>query len=161
MYTPQSLLDIHQRAHRSLAGLLVHCGELDESQFNRPLDGFGVETVRFQFHHILAAERYWTGVIQGRIDVQDDEAEFPTVASLEAFRTEVCETMESWLRETTAEELSTLRTMMTWGDIERELIPAHIVMRTVTHLYHHQGQILAMCRILGKPGPRGLDFPLD
>jgi len=31
-------------------------------------------------------------------------------------------------------------------------------MRTLTHFFHHQGQIAAMCRLLGKP-VSGLDYP--
>ena len=36
----------------------------------------------------------------------------------------------------------------------------HVFMRTVTHLYHHQGQIVAMCRLVGKPCT-GLDYPIE
>jgi uncharacterized damage-inducible protein DinB len=49
--------------------------------------------------------------------------------------------------------------MLTWGDRTRELTPAHVFMRTLTHIYQHQGQIVAMCRLLGKP-VGGLDYPI-
>lgn len=45
------------------------------------------------------------------------------------------------------------------GGKERMLIPAHALMRTLTHLYHHQGHIVAMCRLLGRPG-QGVDYPI-
>jgi uncharacterized damage-inducible protein DinB len=32
-------------------------------------------------------------------------------------------------------------------------------MRTMTHIYHHQGQVTAMCRLLGRP-VNGLDYPI-
>jgi uncharacterized damage-inducible protein DinB len=35
-----------------------------------------------------------------------------------------------------------------------------VLLRTITHLYHHIGQVSAMCRLLGKPIP-GSDFPPD
>jgi len=31
--------------------------------------------------------------------------------------------------------------------------------RTLVHIYHHMGQVAAMCRLLGKP-TQGLDFPI-
>ena len=35
-------------------------------------------------------------------------------------------------------------------------------MRVVTHIFNHQGQVLAMCRTLGKPNDRhDLDYPVD
>jgi uncharacterized damage-inducible protein DinB len=40
-------------------------------------------------------------------------------------------------------------------------VPALIFVRTTVHIYQHQGQVLAMCRLLGRPGPGNLDFPLD
>jgi hypothetical protein len=49
--------------------------------------------------------------------------------------------------------------MTTWGNKERVLTPALVILRIVTHLYQHQGPVVAMCRLLGKPCP-GLDFPL-
>ncbi|MBK9305322.1 MAG: hypothetical protein IPM94_16040 [bacterium] len=30
----------------------------------------------------------------------------------------------------------------------------------LTHVFHHQGQLTAMCRLLGRPS-EGLDYPLD
>ena len=44
----------------------------------------------------------------------------------------------------------------------RLLRPADVIMRIVTHIFNHQGQVLAMCRALGKPNEQiDLDYPLD
>lgn len=51
------------------------------------------------------------------------------------------------------------RAMKTWGGSEHELVPAYIIMRTRTHIFHHQGQITTVSRLLGRPINR-LDFPL-
>ena len=40
------------------------------------------------------------------------------------------------------------------------LAPAHVILRTQTHVFHHMGQLAAMCRLLGHPIPQGMDFPL-
>jgi uncharacterized damage-inducible protein DinB len=88
-----------------------------------------------------------------------DEPNYPTIKLIEKYRLEVFGIAEEYLRGTSLEELNTPRKMITWQNIERTLTPAHIIMRTQTHIYHHQGQVLAICRILGKPAS-GLDFPI-
>ncbi|RPJ47721.1 MAG: hypothetical protein EHM19_02740, partial [Candidatus Latescibacterota bacterium] len=64
------------------------------------------------------------------------------------------------IRGASPEELNEALAMTTWGNKRRVLAPAHVVLRTATHLYHHQGQVVAMCRLSGKPAA-GLDFPID
>lgn len=159
MHTPEGLLDIHDRAHRSLIALLAHCRELSGEEMNREVTGFGYATVRLQLHHAIGAEKYWIGVLQGRGDADDDSPDYPTTSSLEVYRERVHAATMAYLRTAAVGELNTARPMMTWGNKEKVLTPAHVVMRTVTHLYHHQGQIVAMCRLLGKPCT-GLDYPL-
>jgi len=75
-------------------------------------------------------------------------------------RKTVCEATRAYLRDTTDSDLNAQRMMTTWGGHEKALTPAHIVLRTQTHLFQHMGQIAAMCRLLGHPIPPGLDFPL-
>jgi uncharacterized damage-inducible protein DinB len=37
-----------------------------------------------------------------------------------------------------------------------------VIMRVVTHIFNHEGQVLAMCRSMGKPNvPIDLDYPVD
>ena len=160
MYTPEALLDLHERAHRSLSGLLVHCRALTSEELNREIAGFGSSCVRLQVHHEIGAEEYWIGVLQGRVYADENDAAYPDVAALEAYRQRVFAATEAYLKATTAESLNTARPMRTWDGSEPTLVPARVVVRTATHLYQHQGQIAAMCRILGKPVPPGLDFPL-
>jgi uncharacterized damage-inducible protein DinB len=31
--------------------------------------------------------------------------------------------------------------------------PAFILHHVITHAYHHKGQVVAMCRLLGRPAP--------
>ena len=160
MHTTDTLCELHERAHRNLKALLAHCAGLEDEEVNRELAGFGYPSVRLQLHHEIGAERYWIGVLQGRIDFDDDAPDYPTVASLEAYRQQVYAVTEAYFAEATTDELNTARPMMTWGNREQVLVPAHVFMRTLTHIYHHQGQITAMCRLLGKP-IGGLDYPLD
>lgn len=161
MYTSQALLDLHERGHRTFQKLILHCGELQAEELNRELPGFGYPTVRLQIHHVIGCEEYWIGVIKGSFRAEDDDADFPTLSSLEEYRQRIAQVTRDYLSRASEAELNTAREMMTWQGKVRSLVPALVCVRTLTHIYQHQGQVLAQCRLLGKPGPGGLDFPLD
>ena len=159
MYTAIALLDVHERTHRSLANLLDHCAGFTDADLGRELGGFGYPTILLQLQHVIGAEQYWVGVLHGEMLTDEDEADRASVAALTAFRERVAATTDAYLRAATDEQLNTAREMTTWGDKKVALVPARVVLRTQTHAYQHQGQVSAMCRLLGRPVPSGLDFP--
>ena len=159
LYTSEVLRDIHTRSHENFKQLLEHCRVFTEEELAREMEGFGDPSIRHHFHHVICAEKYWVSVIQGRMDVDEDDGRRRTIDEFERYRAEVFASADAYLRGASPEELSTPRPMMTWGGHERVLVPALIVTRTLMHLYHHQGKILAMCRLLGKPG-EGMNYPL-
>ena len=160
MYTAEALLDIHERCHRSLRMLMDHCREMGAEKLDRPLDGFGAKTIRVQLHHVLGAQKYWLSVVEDRMNADHDDADYPTLDSLETFRAEVYAGTEAYLRATPDETLNAAREFLTWGDKRVPLVPARVILRTQTHLFQHLGQITAMCRLLGSPVPPGMDFSL-
>lgn len=160
MHTPEGLRDLHERTHRKLADLIQHCGALDLESLNRVMEGFGDGTVRLQLHHAITAERYWVGVIHGQSRDAEDEAAHQDIASLEALRAEVFAVTDRYLAGAGAAELNTARPMTTWDGKTHALAPAHVVLRTVTHIYHHMGQVAAMCRLLGHPVTQGVNYPI-
>lgn len=160
MHTPEGLRDLHAPTHRKLAELIAHCGALDPESLNRVLEGFGDGTVRLQLHHAVTAERYWVGVIHGKSRDAEDEAEHRDTASLEALRAQVFAVTDGYLAGVSAAELNTPRPMTTWDGKSHDLAPAHVVLRTVTHIYHHMGQVAAMCRLLGHPVTQGVNYPI-
>ncbi len=160
MHQPEALRDLHARAHSNLKLLIEHCGGLDAETFDYRFEDLGGTRARGELHHILTAERYWIGVIQGRIDVAEDLDDHPDAPAMESLRAEICARTDAYLAKVDAATLNAPVKMMTWGDKERELAPAHIVLRVITHQYHHQGQIAAMCRRLGKPCGEELNYPI-
>ncbi|MEE8106035.1 MAG: DinB family protein [Planctomycetota bacterium] len=160
MGSQQLLLDFHERCHRSLQRYLEHCRVLSDEELDRELEGFGYPTARLQLHHVIGAERYWVSVLRGEMDASEDEADAASIDALERFRQSVFEMTRSWLGETPEEKLIAARTVTTFGGHERSLAPVHVILRTQTHLFHHMGQIAAMCRLLGHPIPEGMDFPI-
>jgi uncharacterized damage-inducible protein DinB len=160
LYTRKALIDLHERSHVSLQKLLEHCRLLSTEDFCREIQGFGNPTVQIQLHHVIAAEKYWISVLEGRMDIDDDPTADFRVEHMIDYRAQVFQATVQYLRRATHEDLNTARTVTTWGHKERTVMPAHVLVRTQVHLYQHQGQILAMCRMFGKP-VTGLDFPLD
>lgn len=162
MYTTASLLDIHARAHESLRRLIVFCGDLTEEELRRPVNGFGFSTILRQLEHTIGAELYWqTVVIRG----YTEEATLPPlrdVAGIEAFRQQTASTTRAYLERVSESEVNSPRAMISDPGETRVLRPADVIMRVVTHIFNHQGQILAMCRSIGKPNDEiDLDYPVD
>ena len=158
MHTPEALLDLNGRAHGRLAALLEHCRVLDDAALNRELDGFGYPSVRLQLHHAIGAQEYWLGVLDGRVEPDFDDGAYPDVAALEAWRARTAELTAAYLRRTTEAVLNQPVDRETWGGNVRTMAPAQVILRTITHFFHHQGQVAAMCRLLGRP-VAGLDWP--
>lgn len=160
MLTSAVLQEIHRRCHLSQQQLLKHCRQFTTDEINREHEGFGYPSMRIQYHHTIGAQRYWVGVILNDFRVDDDDHLFPTIESLEGMRQDVFTFTENYLQSTSDQDLNTIRPMKIWTGDTRELIPAQIIMRTQTHIFHHNGQIAAMCRLLGKPIPPGMDYSL-
>jgi uncharacterized damage-inducible protein DinB len=162
MYNPATLLDIHARAHESLRRLIVFCGDLTADELRRPVTGFGFPTVLGQLEHTIGAEVYWqTVVIRG----YTEEATLPDlrdIAAIEALRQQTASATRSYLEGASEAELNARREMISDPGQTRLLRPADVIMRIVTHIFNHQGQILAMCRSIGKPNDQiDLDYPVD
>lgn len=196
MYTPEALLDIHDRAQRSLKKLLDTCRVLSPEELSRELPGFGYKTVREQLEHIIGSGDYWMLVFEGEYkdDAKADAAaegaadaegasaqdgaepaaaaaaepqetasapRYADIDALEAYRSEIDALSRDLIAAQSTEQLSTARDFYCWPGKWRSMVPARIVMRIATHVYHHQGQVLAMCRAMGHTFEEGFDFPLD
>lgn len=158
MHSSASLLDIHERSHRGLIQLIAHCAEFSTEQFVQEIEGFGYNTLQRQLCHIIGAEMYWFGVLQGRMDTEDRESQNPKASDLANFHLEVFADGQAYLKESSAETLNTPAELTTWGPKQMTLVPAHVVLRTQMHLFQHQGQMTAMCRLLGRPINK-IDYP--
>jgi uncharacterized damage-inducible protein DinB len=162
MYDRDSLLDIHGRAHESLRRLIAFCGTLTPEDLHQPLTGFGFPTVLEQLEHAIGAEVYWqTVVIRGYSD-EATMPPLPDLAAIEAFREQTASRTRAYLGDATGAELNTPRLMISDPGQTRLLRPADVIVRVVTHIFNHQGQVLAMCRSMGKPNETvDMDYPVD
>jgi uncharacterized damage-inducible protein DinB len=162
MHTAEALVDIHARAHESLRRLIGFCGGLTVDERRRPVAGFGYPTIQGQLEHTIGAEVYWQTVL---ISGYTEEAALPElrdVGAVEAFRERTASLTRSYLEQASEAELNSPRPMISDPGQTRVLRPADVIIRIVTHIFNHQGQILAMCRTLGKPNETlDLDYPVD
>jgi uncharacterized damage-inducible protein DinB len=162
MYNAAILVDIHARAHQSLRGLIAFCGTLTSDELRRSLPGFGFPTIMRQLVHTIDAEVYWQTVVTRGYSEEAVIPEMPDLAAIEAFREQTAAVTRAYLEGASAAELNTRRQMISDPGQTRVLRPADVILRVVTHIFNHQGQILAMCRSLGKPNDtRDVDYSLE
>jgi len=160
MYTKAALIDIHTRTHRSLEKFCDHLAAFSDDELRRELEGFGAGCILAQLDHLIGAEEYWIWVASDAAIPNMDDSPPPALADLRVRRGEVAASTQRYINEASEEVLNARAMKTTYGGNQAELIPAQIVMRTQTHIFQHLGQISAICRLLGKPIPQGLDFPL-
>lgn len=153
------LTDVHARTHRNLEEVLAHCVTLTPDELDREFPGYGYPSVRQQLHHSINAEKYWVDVLNRRADFEDDADAHPDLASIEALRARTFEATRAYLRETPPESLAEGAPFVTWGGNEHVLAPANVILRTITHHYHHMGLAMSICRLIGKPAP-GVNYPI-
>jgi uncharacterized damage-inducible protein DinB len=162
MHNRNSLLDIHGRAHESLRRLITFCGTLTAAELQQPVPGFGFPTVLVQLEHTIGAEVYWQTVLARGYTEEATMPALPDLAAMEAFREQTASVTRAYLEGATEAELNTPRVMISDPGQTRVLRPADVIVRVVTHIFNHQGQVLAMCRSMGKPNETiDLDYPID
>jgi uncharacterized damage-inducible protein DinB len=162
MYNAEILLDIHARAHESLRRLMVYCGELADPELRRPLNGFGFPTILRQLEHTIGAEVYWQTVVIRGYTEEAVLPDLPDLAAMDAFRQHTASVTRSYLQRATEADLNSRREMISDPGQTRLLRPADVILRVATHIFNHQGQVLAMCRAIGRPNERyDLDYPVD
>ena len=162
MYDAESLTDIHHRAHESLRRLIAFCGELTEEELRRPIPGFGFPTIHRQLEHTIGAEVYWQTVVTRGYSEEAELPALPDLNAIEAFRERTAAVTRAYLAGASVAELNSTRQMISDPGQTRLLRPADVTLRVVTHIFNHQGQVLAICRTLGKPNETDdLDYPVD
>lgn len=161
MHSKEALIDIHKRTHRGLACLVAHCEEMDSRVLSREIEGFGYPTILQQLHHAYGAEKYWVSVLQNNTDADEDDSDWANLENLHAFGESITAETSRYLSETSDESLNTPADLKIWNGDSKIYVPAQVILRTQTHIFHHQGQISAMCRLSGSPVPSGFDYSID
>jgi len=152
VFTLDGIRKFHAWTHASLTLLLGHLATLSGDDYSRELSGFGYPSIHAQVIHLLGCEPRWINRLEGH-PVVWDPARWPTLADALALQGEARAQTLAYLAGLTEQDLNTpVEIRFSETDILVRT-PALILHHVFTHAFHHKGQIVAMCRILGHPAP--------
>ena len=153
MFTLEGIRKFHGWTHASLSLLLDHLSTISADDYGTELPGFGFPTLRQQVVHIFSCEGFWIRTLQGLPYLNPNPADFPAILDARRLQQEVSAQTLAYLSGLTDEGLNT-ETELRFSDGDRDIrTPALIIHHVLTHAFHHKGQIVAMCRLLGHPAP--------
>lgn len=153
MFTLDGIRQFHTWTHLCFDRALDHLAALPADDYTRDVPGFGSSSLRAQVIHNLNCEAFWIHVLQGFPFTDEDPARFPTVADARALRDKVTAQTRTYLSSITDAQLNTTTELRFPDGDTATRTPALILHHMLTHAFHHKGQIVAMCRILGHPAP--------
>jgi uncharacterized damage-inducible protein DinB len=153
MFTKDALVALHGWTHERLDLLFDHAATLSPSELVREIPGFGQATVRDQLMHTIGAEERWVHRLQDLPLPRWSEAEYATVESLRSSKRRVVAKTLAYLDQLPDTQLNVALTHRPKDWIGALESPAFILHHVLTHAFHHKGQVVAMCRLLGHPAP--------
>ncbi|WML48598.1 DinB family protein [Neobacillus sp. PS3-34] len=141
------------------AELLNFCRELEPNDFTRQLDGFGFQSIRDTLIHIADCYHAWLGSFvllktkkpltpkenRGHVGIEEITKRFEQA---DAYVNKVFEVHSQNMDEHIHREIP-------WRD-EGEILsltPDKLLTHTITHEFHHKGQVVTMARQLGYQPP--------
>ncbi|SPE21690.1 hypothetical protein SBA5_320064 [Candidatus Sulfotelmatomonas gaucii] len=153
MFTLDGVQKFHSWTHASLNLLLDHLSTLPTSDYVKELPSFGFSTPQKQVIHIFNCEGFWIRTLQGLQYVDRDPTECPDVADARLLQQQVNRQTRAYLSSLANQQLNT-NTELHFPDGDHAVrTPALVLHHVLTHAFHHKGQIVAMCRELGRPAP--------
>lgn len=153
MFTVDGIRKFHGWTHSSLNLVLDHLSTIPAGAYEKQVPGFGFRTLREQVIHIFNCEAFWIHVLRGLPYFDRRPEECPAVADARAFQQEVVGQTHAYLSDLTDHQLNAdMELRFQDGDVAVRT-PALVLHHLLTHAFHHKGQIVAMCRLLGHPAP--------
>ncbi len=151
MFTLSGVRKLHGWTHTSLNLVLDHLSTIPTSDYVKELPNFGFRTLREQVIHIFNCEGRWIQSLQGLRYVNRKPEECPAVADARLLQQEVMQRTHEYLSNLTDQQLNTDTELLFPEEYVATRTPALVLHHTMTHAFHHKGQIVAMCRVLGYP----------
>jgi uncharacterized damage-inducible protein DinB len=153
VFTLDGIREFHGWTHASLSLLLDHLSTLPEVDYTKELAGFGFNTVRQQVVHLFNCEGFWIHTLQGLPFRDRDPADCPAVTDARLLQQEVRRQTLAYLSGLSDQQLNADAELhFPDGDVAVRT-PALVLHHVLTHAFHHKGQVVAMCRLLGHPAP--------
>jgi uncharacterized damage-inducible protein DinB len=153
LFTLAGIRKFHNWTHASLTLLLDHLSTIAAGDYAKEVPGFGFPSIRAQVVHILNCEGFWIHTLQAFPFVDQDPAAWPTVSDARVLQREVSLNTVNYLSDLSEQHLNAgIELHFSDGDTAVRT-PALILHHVLTHAFHHKGQVVSMCRILGYPAP--------
>jgi uncharacterized damage-inducible protein DinB len=153
VFSVDGVRTLHGWTHASLDAVLAHLSHLPADDYVREVSGFGFPTLRDQVIHIFNCEGSWVHRLQGVPYEERTPADWPSIADARRLQKEVSQRTRAYLSTLTDQQLNTeVELHFSDGDVAFRT-PALVLHHVFTHAFHHKGQVVAMCRVLGRPAP--------
>lgn len=149
MFTLDGIRQFHSWTHASLTLLFDHLASLPKADYAKELPGFGYPSIRAQVVHLLGCEIRWVN----RLRDTPNQSRWPALSDARALQREAQARTLNYLSGLTDEQLNANTTLLFPDGDTTVRTPALILHHVFTHAFHHKGQVVAMCRILGHPTP--------
>ena len=153
MFTVDAIRKFHAWTHDSLTLLLDHLATFPAADYAKEIPGFGYASVRAQVIHLLGCEIRWVNRLREIPNDAWDDTRWPGVSDARELMSEAKARTLAYLSALTDQQLNTNATLHFPDGDTAVRTPALILHHVLTHAFHHKGQIVAMCRILGYPAP--------
>ena len=151
MFTLDGVRKLHGWTHDCLDLVLDHVSTMPTNDYVREVSGFGFRTLRAQTIHIFNCEGFWVHTLRGLPYADRTPEECPAVADVRLLQKEVSQSTDAYLSNLTNQQLNADTELhFSDGDVSVRT-PALVLHHVLTHAFHHKGQIVAMCRVLGHP----------
>ena len=153
MFTLDGIRKFHTWTHQSLTLLFDHLETIPAAGYAKDLSGFGYTSLRDQVVHLLGCEVRWLDRLEAMPSQNWDPARWPAVADARILQSQARARTLGYLSRLNVDRLnSNAELRFPHGELAYRT-PALIFHHVFTHAFHHKGQIVAMCRILGHPAP--------
>jgi uncharacterized damage-inducible protein DinB len=153
VFTLDGIRKFHGWTHASLDAVLDHLSTIPESDYVKQVSGFGFRTLREQAIHIFNCEGFWIHTLCGQRYTDRTTGDCAAVAHVKLLQKQVSQRTHSYLSNLTNQQLNADAELhFPDGDVAVRT-PALVIHHVLTHAFHHKGQIVAMCRVLGHPAP--------
>ena len=151
MFTLDGIRQFHRWTHLCLNCTFDHLATLPLSDYARDVPGFGYPSLRAQVVHVLGCEARWVHRLRDIPSGDWDPARWPTLADARMLQREVTAQTLDYLSSLTDRQINSNTTLHFPDGDTAARTPALILHHVFTHAFHHKGQIVAMCRLLGHP----------
>lgn len=148
----ESITTLYQWVHDTREVLFAYCETLPPGVYTEAHPGFAGKSIRDLHVHVAGCYTSWLGSVgleEGHARLRPED--HPDVAAVRRSFA-VADTLVERLAERFAGQLDArLQRKVRWQEAPVSVTPLWLLSHTITHEFHHKGQIVSLGRQLGHP----------